>query len=502
MSDLFPCPNPACTNWNPVGRNSCFRCGQKLDASTAETDDPTGRHPLVIPGIVVGAAVVLGAIIAFGMRWQAIDSDAAPPVVHVTDPSSATTSGAVVRTPRTTVQIRGTVDDAYPLSVTAEGQTVEIVDNQFMVQVQVTEEEREIRLVARDQKGNESSPYLIKIAQDAVSPEIETLSPEDGTITISKELTVTGTASEPLASASVGSNTGSTDGNEFTVVAELQKGSNTLDVRVTDAAGNVGQRELQVTFEERALPEGVTPIPGGSEFVAAKDGSKMVLVPAGPFRMGSDKGDGDERPVHEVKVSAFLIDVNPVTNGQYKKFCDETGQAAPAPPNFDANYFLGKPRYPVVNVSYHDARAYAKWAGRRLPTEAEWEKAARGTDERMYPWGNEPPTPSAALANFDGDADGFAETSPVGSFPNGASPYGVLDMAGNVWQWVIDPYDSGFYRKSPPADPDGPASGSTVVLRGGAFTSKAGDVRSANRYSKDPDEIQRNAGFRTVADLP
>ena len=137
---------------------------------------------------------------------------------------------------------------------------------------------------------------------------------------------------------------------------------------------------------------------------------------------------------------------------------------------------LAYAEHPVVNVNWDQANAYATWAGGRLPTEAEWEKACRGTDGRIYPWGDEPPT--AELANF---ANNVGDTTPVGSYPNGASPYGALDMAGNVWEWTADWYAADYYANSPPANPPGPATGDVRVVRGGAFDYNENDVRCAAR---------------------
>jgi sulfatase modifying factor 1 len=190
--------------------------------------------------------------------------------------------------------------------------------------------------------------------------------------------------------------------------------------------------------------------------------------------------------------------------GQWKRFMAATGAAAPPAPDFDRAYFTNEANAerPVVNVSWNDAKAYADWAGRRLPTEAEWELAARGPEGRLYPWGNDPPTPASEQCNIQGAGDGFGDTSPVGAFPKGATPQGVQDMAGNVWQWTLDFYDAGYYAHSKPEDPEGPQSGTQFTLRGGAFTSSPADVRSTNRYARGPDERARNVGFRTVADFP
>ncbi|MCS6861887.1 MAG: SUMF1/EgtB/PvdO family nonheme iron enzyme [Abditibacteriales bacterium] len=200
----------------------------------------------------------------------------------------------------------------------------------------------------------------------------------------------------------------------------------------------------------------------------------MVLIPAGEFIMGKDDGEDDEKPAHKVYLDAYWIDKYEVTNEQYAKFLDHitrTKDHSKCHPNeprgknhtpkFWKDSQLNQPKQPVVGVDWFDAYAYAHWAGKRLPTEAEWEKAARGTDERDYPWGNDW---IDELANVDGDAP-----REVGSFPDGASPYGVMDMAGNVWEWCADWYD--FYRKEAQRNPQGPPASprGMRVLRGGSW---------------------------------
>lgn len=166
----------------------------------------------------------------------------------------------------------------------------------------------------------------------------------------------------------------------------------------------------------------------------------MVYVPTGAFQMGTnDTGGivpGDQSPQHEVTIPAFFIDKTEVTNAQYKKYCDATKY--PTPPDWlDGKILAGQENWPVLRVNWWEAVAYAKWAGKRLPTEAEWEKAARGTDARQYPWGN---------GGWDGDKVVAGSPAPVGSKPAGASPYGALDMAGNAYEWTADWYEA--YPKS------------------------------------------------------
>jgi formylglycine-generating enzyme required for sulfatase activity len=248
--------------------------------------------------------------------------------------------------------------------------------------------------------------------------------------------------------------------------------------------------------------------PGGNERTWAKDGSVMVRVPAGTFTMGSSEYD-DEKPVHDVYVDEFWIDKYEVTNRQYKRFCDATDRSYPLDPDFLGmpNYFENKPEYPVVNVSWEDAQAYCAWAGKRLPTEAEWEKAARGTDSRKYPWGNA--APSGSRCNYadkrtdyswrDRNADdGYARTAPVGTFPAGASPYGCQDMAGNVWEWCSDWYDKDYYGNTAKNNPGGPSSGSSRVIRGGSWICHATNLRCSDRFDSDPASRHYNLGFRCV----
>jgi formylglycine-generating enzyme required for sulfatase activity len=197
----------------------------------------------------------------------------------------------------------------------------------------------------------------------------------------------------------------------------------------------------------------------------------MVFIPEGEFTMGSNTGDDDEKPPHPVFLDAFWIDKFEVTNTQYA-MCLNAGVCKPPSSNNSntRNGYFGIPQfnnYPVVYVSWEDANRYCGWAGKRLPTEAEWEKAARGTDSRVYPWGN---TFDKNLLNSY--ESGKGDTTAVGSYPpNSASPYGAMDMAGNVWEWVADWYGDNYYTTSPRNNPKGLLSGQYRVLRGGAWGS-------------------------------
>ena len=228
----------------------------------------------------------------------------------------------------------------------------------------------------------------------------------------------------------------------------------------------------------------------------------MVLVPAGEFPMGLDQGASatDESPQHRVWLGDFYIDRTEVTNAQFKAFCDATDRIYPNNPSWEEGYFLAKPDHPVVNITWEQARAYCQWAGKRLPSEAEWEKAARGTDGRLYPWGN---TWDPERVNVWGDtsgADRFRRTAPVGSIPKGQSQYGALDRIGNVWEWCADWFDEHYYASSPARDPRGPSKPTKFrVVRGGGFSSPrvpTGDTVVANRSKNVPTQPIDRLGCR------
>jgi formylglycine-generating enzyme required for sulfatase activity len=242
-----------------------------------------------------------------------------------------------------------------------------------------------------------------------------------------------------------------------------------------------------MTIPPTLTPMALPPTPSSTAPVAG-----MVWVPEGEFTMGSD-GDpaasADEKPQHRAHVKDFWISRTEVTNAQYA-LCVEAG-ACTAPDNQDYDQLEFANR-PVADVSWQDANAYARWAGGRLPTEAEWEKACRGTDARIYPWGNEVPTDK--LLNYDVPIGGA--TTDVGSYSQGASPYGLLDMMGNVWEWT-----SSEFRGYPYAEKDGreDADAAKRVLRGGAYYEVAANVRCAVRIWNLPGDRYKGFGFRVVA---
>lgn len=263
----------------------------------------------------------------------------------------------------------------------------------------------------------------------------------------------------------------------------------------------------------------------------------MVLVPAGEFLMGSPAGsDGfeDEQPQRRVSIGRFWIDRDEVTNDAYATFVHVTRHRIPENADKAATLWEGNTplagigNHPVVNVSWEDAVAYCQWIGKRLPNEAEWEKAARGTDGRRYPWGNEWNLTRANSASFwagrtiefAGGADwdafwakgegaklsrekgikGEVLTMPVGSFPQGASPYGALDMAGNVAEWVQDWFDPNYYKSAPLSDPTGPARGAIKAMRGGSWLKPAMSLRTSDRDWGTMDSRPSGTGFRCAKD--
>jgi formylglycine-generating enzyme required for sulfatase activity len=211
--------------------------------------------------------------------------------------------------------------------------------------------------------------------------------------------------------------------------------------------------------------------------------------------MGSDEDD-DTQPVHRVNLRSFQLSRHEVTHAQYAAFLTATER--PAPPHWSEPRWSAASQ-PVVSVSYEDAAAFCKWAGGRLPTEAEWEYAARGPDGRRYPWGDAEPDRSRAVFHLD---VGFGQTAPVASAPAGASPYGVLDLAGNVFEWCADWYDASYYARSPREDPPGPPSGTQRVIRGGSWLSLPDTLRGAARASYPPASRSILIGIRVARSAP
>ncbi len=243
-----------------------------------------------------------------------------------------------------------------------------------------------------------------------------------------------------------------------------------------------------------------------SQTKRATELADMVLIPAGEFQMGSANGDRDEKPVHTVYVDTFYMDTHEVTVGEYKQFINATGHRA-----LSDSVFRCSPtdQHPVVGVSWHDSMAYAKWVGKRLPTEAEWEKAARGElIGKKYPWGN---SIDASKANYNKDTKSGThseQTTPVGKYP--ANAYGLYDMVGNVSEWCLDAYQKDFYAKSTRRNPIAGAEDISQivdnfknietrrVVRGGSWSFNAKSVRVANRLGEKPSLLSSDVGFRCV----
>lgn len=229
-----------------------------------------------------------------------------------------------------------------------------------------------------------------------------------------------------------------------------------------------------------------------------QDRAAMARIGGGSFEMGAQNAQPDEFPVHKVTLDEFYIDRHEVTRGEYNRCVDARVCRAPGIDEEEAPEGVDTDKLPVLGVSWYDAKKYCDWVGKRLPTEAEWERAARHPKYSAYPWqGKFEPK----HANLRGDADGFEKASPVGSFPSGASGTGVMDLAGNAAEWCADWYESTYYQKSPEKNPKGPAeSTGSRVVRGGAFTDNDFIARSTSRASIDPNLSNDSVGFRCAAE--
>ncbi|MCZ6678260.1 MAG: formylglycine-generating enzyme family protein, partial [Candidatus Poribacteria bacterium] len=327
------------------------------------------------------------------------------------------------------------------------------------------------------------------------------------------------------------------DGDTMTLSVQISdNGGKTFNVPAKTFSGDIGQgitggKKKRIVWDAGAdapnrfgsnyVVEIIADDGAAEEIISETDDAEMVLIPAGEFLMGSNDGSGDEKPVHTVYLDAFYIDKYEITNTQYKRFIDANSQWRRNRIrsqyhggdylklwNGD-NYPSGKGDYPVGHVSWYAAMAYAGWAGKRLPTEAEWEKAARGgLVGKRYPWGDEL---SHDNANYSGTGgrDQWGKTSPVGSFPpNG---YGLYDMTGNVWEWCLDEYDSNFYGKSPRENPFAGGDISSVinnftsveirhVLRSGSWINDS-HLRVAYRFGVSPSYSFSGPGFRCARAL-
>ena len=244
--------------------------------------------------------------------------------------------------------------------------------------------------------------------------------------------------------------------------------------------------QLRKTQQEQllALTQQGVPVPDG-----------MVLIPAGEFWMGAEDGLPDMRPMHRVYMSTYWLDQHEVTNRQYRQ-CMESGGCAP-PKDHSAYDDETRADHPVTNVTWTQARNYCGWRGKRLPTEAEWEKAARGIDARLYPWGNSDDMVKTRLRLGDSTKNG---TVPVGSIEFARSPYGVADLVMNASEWVNDWYAEDFYRSSPGRDPQGPARGGFKVLRGGEPSDRPLELRASYRGWDDMSYWGPSVGFRCAQD--
>ncbi|MCX6054297.1 MAG: SUMF1/EgtB/PvdO family nonheme iron enzyme [Chloroflexi bacterium] len=292
----------------------------------------------------------------------------------------------------------------------------------------------------------------------------------------------------------ISSNSSNTETSKTTEIIESTELNPTIiiELTITPIPSDTSAPQISATSTSAVLFPQISSI----------DSMPMLYISAGEFQMGLEGFDSDERPVHSVYIDSYWIDKYEVSITQYKA-CMNAG-ACSAPKHTSAwsitDYFTNPiyENYPVVFVDWNQANDYCTWAGRRLPTEAEWEKAARGNDQRLYPWGNREDSVSFANIYIEG---GPKVAAPVDSFPNGVSIFGVYNLAGNVWEWVSDFYSDEYYSMSPIDNPAGPVKGIYHVVRGGSYGDLLYDSRVTNRMKADPVVNTDFIGFRCAMNI-
>jgi formylglycine-generating enzyme required for sulfatase activity len=298
------------------------------------------------------------------------------------------------------------------------------------------------------------------------------------------------------------------DGNRNSIGTATAAARLTQTIRL---AGNAAASQTAAEGQHRTQTAATLAVQSATQTALAELPKGMVLIPAGEFEMGSAIGEDDEKPVHTVYLDGFYIDVYEVANTQFAEFLNKKANLAEGGKAWFAAgvswVHIGKSGgrwqaesgyadHPVVGVTWYGAAAYCAWAGKRLPTEAEWEKAARGgLKGKQFPWGDAAPICTKKAGNGAQFEPCGRETAPVGSFaPNG---YGLFDVAGNVWEWVSDWYGS--YDQMPQSNPNGPVTGSLKVMRGAGWYFYADNLRTANRSQSYPTEWNGSLGFRCAA---
>lgn len=400
----------------------------------------------------------------------------------------------------THVFIEGIVGGQFPYSYYVDTTDKSEKDRRYIVTIQnvvFKSGTHEVELNISDKQGHSASEKVVYTVQTLLAtPTGFSASASSSTVNLSWGA-VSGASGYKLHyGTSSGTYIGSADLGSGTsyVINNVPDGTYYLAITAYNSAGeSCYSNEVSITISQ-----------------ADGDVGDMVRVPAGEFIMGGNEGDGNERPVHTVYLDEFYIDKYEVTNAQFVEFLNAQGNLSPEgyeyldiydPDrliNLSGGVYIpdsGYENHPVVEISWYGARDYCKWAGKRLPTEAEWEKAARGTDARKYPWGND--SPDCNKVNFSGCV---RDTAPVGSYPAGVSPYGAYDMAGNAFEWVADWFGDDYYSVSPYSNPQGPSRGRYRVLRGGTWLFNADFLRAATRVKLWPDDSDDTDGCRCVQD--